>query len=302
MSKVSELARMLSKKGRNGDSILVHMQPREVRALETASGVKATANPETGLKEGFAFLPFLLLLAKAGAASAAAAGTSAIVNKVANGNASKKAEENLTRSRQELRDRNEALAQKYRIPLLEMQPVQQQPGYMPGVMPEQYIAPIQKPVGWASPSGQFGSYAEGGMIPEQEEAASILALLQEQISTGQVDSQLFNRAIEIYGKEQLAQLLGVQSEPSTVMAGGGLLRGPGKGMDDLIPGRVQGKQEVALAGGEYVVPADVTAMIGDGSSDAGGRALDAMVARVRVQKTGTPQQAGKINHRAVMPA
>lgn len=308
MSKVSELARMMAKKGRNGDSILVHMQPREVKNLEIASGKKATTNPATGLKEGFAFIPFLGLLAKAVAAAAAASGASAIVNKVANRNNDKNAAADLTRSQQDLKDRNERIAQQYRIPLLQMQQAQgPPPGYLAGVSPEQNIAPIQKPIGWASPSGQFGSYAEGGMIPEQQEAESVIDTLQQQMETGDVDPALLNRAIEIYGQDQLAEMLGVQNQPSEEMpsegmAGGGLLRGPGKGMDDLIHGTIRGQQKVALAGGEYIVPADVTSMVGDGSSDAGGRAFDAMVARVRMMKTGTPAQAGKINHRAVMPA
>ncbi|MBF9680823.1 hypothetical protein, partial [Streptococcus pseudopneumoniae] len=72
------------------------------------------------------------------------------------------------------------------------------------------------------------------MIPEQQEAESVVATLQQQLETGNIDPALLNRAIEIYGQDKLAEMLGVLNQPSEEMpgegmAGGGLLRGPGKG-------------------------------------------------------------------------
>lgn len=57
-------------------------------------------------------------------------------------------------------------------------------------------------------------------------------------------------------------------------AHGGMVRGPGTGMSDSVPARVNGKEEVALSDGEYIVPADVTKKMGPG-------ALDRMVKMVR---------------------
>lgn len=52
-----------------------------------------------------------------------------------------------------------------------------------------------------------------------------------------------------------------------------------------------GSSEPALLSpGEYVIPADVVSMLGDGDTDAGSDQLDQMLGRVRMQKTGTPNQ------------
>ena len=47
--------------------------------------------------------------------------------------------------------------------------------------------------------------------------------------------------------------------------------------------------------GEQVVPADVVAMLGEGSTEAGSRKIDNMVDEVRMQKTGTKRQAGPLD-------
>lgn len=62
----------------------------------------------------------------------------------------------------------------------------------------------------------------------------------------------------------------------------GAVKGPGKGMDDKV--------RAMLSDGEYVMPADVVGHLGDGSSDAGSKALDQIVAHIRKVKTGNTQQ------------
>lgn len=64
-------------------------------------------------------------------------------------------------------------------------------------------------------------------------------------------------------------------------ADGGVVSGPGSGVADLIPGSIDGREDVRIASGEYVIPAWAVAALGDGSTEAGGRVLDAMVARLR---------------------
>jgi hypothetical protein len=49
-----------------------------------------------------------------------------------------------------------------------------------------------------------------------------------------------------------------------------------------------------LSDGEFVIPADVVSMMGDGSSNAGARRLYDLVRQVRDTKTGTPRQAGPL--------
>jgi hypothetical protein len=89
---------------------------------------------------------------------------------------------------------------------------------------------------------------------------------------------------------------------SRVRQPGGRIRGAGGGLDDLIPGTIEGRRDVRLADGEFVVPADVVSMLGDGSSDHGVRKLHEMMDRVRLNKTGSKKQAKSIKDGAVMPA
>jgi len=79
------------------------------------------------------------------------------------------------------------------------------------------------------------------------------------------------------------------------LAGGGKIAiGPGGGLDDLIPTSINGRRAAALSDGEFVVPADVVSMMGDGSSNAGARRLYDLVRQVRDTKTGTTRQAGPL--------
>ena len=79
------------------------------------------------------------------------------------------------------------------------------------------------------------------------------------------------------------------------LAGGGkVAMGPGGGLDDLIPTTIDGKRAAALSDGEFVVPADVVSMMGDGSSNAGAKRLYDIVKQIRQNKTGTTQQAGPL--------
>ena len=76
------------------------------------------------------------------------------------------------------------------------------------------------------------------------------------------------------------------------LAGGGKIAiGPGGGLDDLIPTTIGGSRAAALSDGEFVIPADVVSMMGDGSSNAGARRLYDLVKQIREVKTGTDTQA-----------
>jgi hypothetical protein len=43
-----------------------------------------------------------------------------------------------------------------------------------------------------------------------------------------------------------------------------MVRGQGDGMSDEITATIEGEQDVLLSDGEYVIPADVVAMLGNG--------------------------------------
>lgn len=64
----------------------------------------------------------------------------------------------------------------------------------------------------------------------------------------------------------LEQLLNVKNETS------------GKGRDDDVP--------VTLSEGEYVIPADIVAFLGDGNNEAGGQILDQYIMQIREQMQG----------------
>jgi hypothetical protein len=81
----------------------------------------------------------------------------------------------------------------------------------------------------------------------------------------------------------------------------GMIQGQGGGMDDMVGGMIGDQQPVAVSPGEYIVPADVVSGLGDGSSDAGADELDQMMARVRMARGGTTEQAPAINAKKVMP-
>jgi hypothetical protein len=84
--------------------------------------------------------------------------------------------------------------------------------------------------------------------------------------------------------------------------GGRMLKGPGDGMSDSIPGVIANKQPARLADGEFVVPADVVSHLGNGSTDAGAKQLYAMMNRVRKARTGNPKQGKQIKPAKYMAA
>jgi hypothetical protein len=82
----------------------------------------------------------------------------------------------------------------------------------------------------------------------------------------------------------------------------GMIKGSDRGgMADDIYGTISGREAVAVSQDEFIVPADVVSMLGDGSSDAGAKKLEGMMDRVRDEKTGTIKQASPINNN-VLPA
>ena len=82
----------------------------------------------------------------------------------------------------------------------------------------------------------------------------------------------------------------------------GMIKGVNNGgMKDDIGGMIGSSQPVAVSQDEYIIPADAVAMLGDGSSDSGAKKLDAMLDRIRMDKTGTTRQAKEIDNR-VLPA
>ena len=111
--------------------------------------------------------------------------------------------------------------------------------------------------------------------------------------------------VQKYGEDALRNLVDKVEGgdvAATAEASQGQLKGPGDGMSDMIPASVEGGTDVLLSDGEYVVPADVVSGLGNGSSDAGAKHLDEMMARVREQRTGSREQAKQIEPKQALPA
>jgi LysM repeat protein len=77
----------------------------------------------------------------------------------------------------------------------------------------------------------------------------------------------------------------------------GQVEGKGDGMSDEIPFRVKGGNPdfALLSKDEYVIPADVVSMLGNGSSDAGANELDNFLTDVRKEAFGREKQQKEID-------
>jgi hypothetical protein len=147
--------------------------------------------------------------------------------------------------------------------------------------------------------GSVPRLAMGGMVePEEQQRDAVYDGAMAAMSGQHPDPEsAFNDFIRVYGVDALQQLAG----PQEAMAGGGMIKGPGAGMDDMVTGSIGGDQKVLLSNDEFVIPADVVSGLGDGSSEAGARELMAMMARVRQERTGKTQQPKMVNKTKVLP-
>lgn len=124
---------------------------------------------------------------------------------------------------------------------------------------------------------------------------------------GEIDDEnAINAFVEKYGAEQFMLLRDTilkQAAGNPDAQTEGLIQGMGNsGMADDLPMNIGNKPIAAVSQDEYIVPADVVSMLGDGSSDAGSKQLDGMLDRVRMAKTGGKTQAPPLNPNKVLPA
>ena len=75
----------------------------------------------------------------------------------------------------------------------------------------------------------------------------------------------------------------------------GRINGAGDGMDDMVPANLEGQEDILLSQDEYILPADFVSHVGNGSSEAGAKKIDRAIDDVRMQRTGTTQQAPQID-------
>ena len=102
--------------------------------------------------------------------------------------------------------------------------------------------------------------------------------------------------IKSYGGKAI-EFLGLQEGGDVGEYFEGQVEGKGDGMSDEIPFRVEGGNPdfALLSKDEYVIPADVVSMLGNGSSDAGADELDDFLKDVRKEAFGREEQQKEIN-------
>jgi hypothetical protein len=152
--------------------------------------------------------------------------------------------------------------------------------------------------------------SEEQMVEQPSSDDAQLGALIEQTAMavlGQVSEEeaeiIINRFIDEFGQEAFEMLRnqvlqGVVPNAQTE----GLVDGPGGGMDDQVQGMIGDQQRVAVSPGEFIVPADVVSGLGDGDTNAGADELDAMMDRVRVERTGTMEQPPRLSAGGLLPA
>jgi hypothetical protein len=163
--------------------------------------------------------------------------------------------------------------------------------YDPSKYPEQF--PVN-PRTWNAPgagyqpgySSEYRYFAKGGLADLRKEDGVTANAMNEAkaalLGEHPRPSEALGRFRNMFGEDALDVLRDKVT--------GGRVRGAGGGMDDLVPGTIEGRQQVRLADGEFVVPADVVSGLGDGSTDQGVRRLHEMMSKVRQQRTGKQAQ------------
>lgn len=289
----------LSALGRRGDTTMVHIAPSELRGLQALTGLPLTQNPHTGYPEMFSWKKLLAGIGMIAAVpltgglsslglGALAPAVAPIVGALGAGTAlsalqPNKKKEAGSEAARALDERTKArMKDMYKI----AEPIRVNSyGIRPSITGEEQVYHVA-PAGL----GNLGGFAKGGLLePEEQQARDIVvqylaAMRGQHQNPDQAESQF----IEYYGPQAAQDL-----------RRGGMVKGPGSGMDDMVAADLHG-QKALLSNDEFVIPADVVSHIGDGSSSAGARKLEAMMHRVRREKTGTEKQPGKISKK-VMP-
>lgn len=150
------------------------------------------------------------------------------------------------------------------------------------------LQPYQKPS-----AGQ--TMAHGGIVQQTLDKGGVVASGIAALRGDHPDPrQALNDYDEMFGPDATAELM-------RAYADGGVVSGPGSGVADLVPGSIDGREDVRIASGEYVIPAWAVATLGDGSTEAGAKVLDAMVARLREEGSERIMGSEPINPSEFLP-
>lgn len=148
--------------------------------------------------------------------------------------------------------------------------------------------------------------ADGGQVQQQgdELVQAAIAVIMGQVADERARDEIIQAFIEAYGAEAFDQLRKQVMEsvsPGSINSGLISNQQPSGGMSDNMMTSVPGSNPVAVSPGEFIVPADVVSMLGDGDTASGAQALEDMMARVRMEKTGTSDQAPPLRQGGILP-
>jgi hypothetical protein len=173
----------------------------------------------------------------------------------------------------------------------------------------QYATPTQRPVSAELMTDAPAYERSNPMLMAEGGIAGILEASKAQGLTPDAYQNIYGRGNAIIEMEKAlkeGKMVNLASGGISSLGGysdgGRMLKGPGDGMSDSIPGVIANKQPARLADGEFVVPADVVSHLGNGSTDAGAKQLYKMMDKVRKARTGKKAQGKQINPNRYMPA
>jgi hypothetical protein len=171
----------------------------------------------------------------------------------------------------------------------------------------QYATPTQRPVSAELMMDAPAYERSNPMLMNEGGIAQVLESAKAQGLSPEMYQNIYGRGNAIIEmekrlKEGKSMASGGISSLGGYSDGGRMLKGPGDGMSDSIPGVIANKQPARLADGEFVVPADVVSHLGNGSTDAGAKQLYKMMDKVRKARTGKKAQGKQINPNRYMPA
>lgn len=155
------------------------------------------------------------------------------------------------------------------------------------------------------------NFAEGGLASMERDANELndKELISKAVDAIQNElpnpEEVLGVFISRFGEEALADLVRKVQDGTfdeNIERSEGEVEGAGDGMDDMVPAKLEGEQDVLLSDGEFIVPADVVSGIGNGSTDAGSQRLYDMMDRVRELRTGMTEQPDDIAAEEMMPA
>ena len=155
------------------------------------------------------------------------------------------------------------------------------------------------------------NFAEGGLASMERDANELndKELISKAVDAIQNElpnpEEVLGVFIARFGEEALADLVRKVQDGTfdeNVERSEGEVEGAGDGMDDMVPAKLEGEQDVLLSDGEFIVPADVVSGLGNGSTDAGSQRLYDMMDRVRELRTGMTEQPDDIAAEEMMPA